>query len=93
MSRPSRLLGSPANANFPDLSLKPVYFHAYVYTVLEHGRKANLSVIKFTQERGAASTFTKIVETLESTFHKRNLLVLDPERKKGIEKSLKVTGL
>lgn len=76
-----------------DLSLKPVYFHAYLYSVLEHGRKANLSVIKFTQERGAASTFTKIVETLESHFRKRDLLVLDAARKKGIEKSLKEAGL
>jgi len=76
-----------------DLSLKPVYFHAYVYSVLEHGRKANLSVIKFTQERGAASTFTKIVETLETNFRKRELLVMDPVRKKGIEKSLKEAGL
>ncbi|KEF61281.1 CAMK/CAMKL/GIN4 protein kinase [Exophiala aquamarina CBS 119918] len=75
------------------LSLKPVYFHAYVYSVLEHGRKANLSVIKFTQERGAASTFTKIVETLETNFRKRDLLMIDPVRKRGIEKSLKEAGL
>ena len=61
--------------------------------MLEHGRKANLSVMKFTQERGAASTFTKIVDTLEVAFDKRNLLVLDPARSKGIEKSLKEAGL
>ncbi|KAK5064739.1 hypothetical protein LTR84_000573 [Exophiala bonariae] len=74
------------------LSLKPVHFHAYLYSVLEHGRKANLSVIKLTQEKGAASTFVNIHEVLENNFRNRSLLVLDRARKKGIERSLKEAG-
>ncbi|KAL2429846.1 Serine/threonine-protein kinase HSL1 [Exophiala dermatitidis] len=75
------------------LSLKPVHFHAYLYSVLEHGRKAHLSVMKFTQEKGAASSFYKVVETIEAVMKERGLLVLDAQRKRGIEHSLKVSGL
>jgi serine/threonine-protein kinase HSL1, negative regulator of Swe1 kinase len=76
-----------------DLHIKPVSFHAFVYCVLEHGRKANLSVMKFTQEKGAASSFDRVVETLESVLKEKGLIVLDPARKKGIEVSLKEAGL
>lgn len=76
-----------------DLQLKPVHFHAYLYSVLEHGRKANLSIMKFTQEKGAASSFYKVVDTLEAVLKERDLLVLDTRKKKGIEKGLKEAGL
>ncbi len=76
-----------------DLQLKPVHFHAYLYSVLEHGRKANLSILKFTQEKGAASSFYKVVDTLEAVLKERDLVVLDAQKKKGIEKSLKDAGL
>ncbi|KAK5278600.1 serine/threonine-protein kinase gin4 [Exophiala xenobiotica] len=75
------------------LQLKPVHFHAYLYSVLEHGRKANLSLLKFTQEKGAASSFYKVVDTLEAVLKERDLVVLDALKKKGIEKSLKDAGL
>jgi serine/threonine-protein kinase HSL1, negative regulator of Swe1 kinase len=70
-----------------------VHFHALLYCVLEHGHKANLSVMKFTQEKGAASSFYRVVETLESVLKERGLVVMDPTRKKGIERSLKDAGL
>jgi hypothetical protein len=76
-----------------DLALKPVHFHAYLYSVLEHGRKANLSIMKFTQERGAASSFYKVVDTLESVLKERDMLVLNAKRRKGIERSMKAAGL
>ncbi|KAK4945542.1 serine/threonine-protein kinase gin4 [Elasticomyces elasticus] len=76
-----------------DLQLKPVHFHAYLYSVLEHGRKANLSIMKFTQEKGAASSFYKVVDTLEALLKEKDLLVLDMRRRKGIEKGLKEAGL
>ncbi|KIX09476.1 uncharacterized protein Z518_00556 [Rhinocladiella mackenziei CBS 650.93] len=75
------------------LQLKPVHFHACLYSVLEHGRMANLSVMKFTQEKGAASSFYKVVDTLETVFKERSLLVDDVARKKRIERSLKDAGL
>lgn len=76
-----------------DLHIKPVNFHAFLYCVLEHGRKADLSVMKFTQEKGAASSFYRVVETLESVLKERGLVVMDPARQKGIERSLKEAGL
>ena len=76
-----------------DLKLKPVHFHALLYSVLEHGRKANLSIMKFTQEKGAASSFYKVVDTLESLLKERDMLVVDVHRKKGIERSMKEAGL
>ncbi|KAJ9603265.1 serine/threonine-protein kinase gin4 [Cladophialophora chaetospira] len=75
------------------LKLKPVHFHALLYSVLEHGRKANLSIMKFTQEKGAASSFYKVVDTLESLLKEKDMLVVDSRRKKGIERSMKEAGL
>ena len=76
-----------------DLHLKPVAFHAQLFTVLEHGRKCSLSIARFTQERGAASTFYKVVDTLESVLQERELTVEDRARKRGIEGSMKESGL
>ena len=76
-----------------DLHLKPVHFHAHLFTVLEHGRKCNLSVIRFTQERGAASSFYKVVDTLEAVLKERELTVEDPVKRRGIERSMKESEL
>ncbi|ERF74729.1 hypothetical protein EPUS_04898 [Endocarpon pusillum Z07020] len=75
------------------LHLKPVNFHAHLFTVLERGRRCNLSVIRFTQERGAASSFYKVVETLEAVLKERDFLVTELTRRKGIEKGMKESGL
>lgn len=50
-------------------------------------------MIRFTQERGAASSFYKVVETLEAVLKERGFLVTDSIRRKGIEKSMKESGL
>jgi serine/threonine-protein kinase HSL1, negative regulator of Swe1 kinase len=76
-----------------DLHLKPVAFHAHLFTVLEHGRKCSLSVVRFTQERGAASSFYKVVDTLEAVLKERELTVEDVATKRGIEQSMKDSGL
>lgn len=49
--------------------------------------------MRFTQERGAASSFYKVVETLEDVLRERDMLVTDLTRRKGIEKSMKESGL
>jgi serine/threonine-protein kinase HSL1, negative regulator of Swe1 kinase len=76
----------------PDLHMKPVHFQAILCTVLERGRRCNLSVIRFTQERGAASSFYKVAETLEAVLKERDFLVTDFARRKGIEKSMRDSG-
>jgi serine/threonine-protein kinase HSL1 (negative regulator of Swe1 kinase) len=79
--------------NQTDLHLKPVHFHAHLFTVLEHSRKCGLSIARFTQERGAASSFYKVVDTLEAILKERELTVEDAVRKQGIEGSMKESGL
>lgn len=79
-----------ANADF---HLKPVHFHAHLFTVLDHGRKCSLSIARFTQDKGAASSFYKVVETLEAVLKERDLTVEDAARKRGIERSMKESGL
>lgn len=56
--------------------------------MLEHGRQANLSVVRFKQERGAASTFHKVVDMLCVMLKKRDMLVDDPVRAKNMARVL-----
>lgn len=56
--------------------------------MLEHGRHANLSLIRFRQVRGAASSFHKVADTLEIVLRKRGLTVEDPARAKKMTKVL-----
>ncbi|KGO68115.1 hypothetical protein PITC_053730 [Penicillium italicum] len=70
--------GRVSEANF--LHLREVEFTAEFYTVLEHGHQANLSLVRFKQERGAASSFNKVVEAVQSTLMRRGMVVEDPTR-------------
>ncbi|USP81209.1 uncharacterized protein yc1106_08483 [Curvularia clavata] len=63
------------------LSIKPVFFVIELFTVLEHGCRANLCLARFTQTRGAASSFQKIFDTIEDVCRARGMLVEDEERK------------
>ncbi|KAJ5542640.1 hypothetical protein N7535_005063 [Penicillium sp. DV-2018c] len=78
--------GRVGEANF--LHLKEVEFTAEFYTVLEHGRQANLSLVRFKQERGAASSFSRVVETVQSTLARRGLVVEDASRAKKMARVL-----
>lgn len=71
-----------------DLKLKEVAFAAEVMTVIEHGKKQPLSIVRFTQERGAASSFEKVVETMRAIFEARNLVVSDKSKQKMMIKTL-----
>ncbi|KPM40422.1 hypothetical protein AK830_g6159 [Neonectria ditissima] len=64
------------------LELKEVSFAAEVMTVIEHGKKQQLSIIRFTQERGAASSFHRVVGTLKLVFETRGLVVMDRNKEK-----------
>jgi hypothetical protein len=57
-------------------------------TVIEHGKRSHLSIARFTQERGAASSFHKVVETLESVMRCRGWLVTDERKKRMMVKTL-----
>jgi hypothetical protein len=70
------------------LNLKEVAFAAEVMTAIEHGKKQPLSIIRFTQERGAASSFHKVVDTMRIVFTDRNLVVEDRSKQKMMIKTL-----
>ena len=64
-----------------DLKMKPVAFVIELYVVLEHGRRANLCLARFTQTHGAASSFRKVVDIVEDVCRSRSMLVEDEEKK------------
>ncbi|KAH0596785.1 hypothetical protein MHUMG1_05093 [Metarhizium humberi] len=64
------------------LNLREVEFAAEIMKVIEHGKKQPLCIVRFTQERGAASTLHRIVHTMKVMFESRHLLVTDKSKKK-----------
>ncbi|RDA85457.1 hypothetical protein CP532_1027 [Ophiocordyceps camponoti-leonardi (nom. inval.)] len=70
------------------LDLKEVEFAAEIMTVIEHGKKQPLSIVRFTQERGAASSFHRIVETIRVMFDSRGIIVTDKSKRKMMIKTL-----
>ncbi|KAK3905012.1 hypothetical protein C8A05DRAFT_13142 [Staphylotrichum tortipilum] len=57
-----------------------VSFAVEIMTVIEHGKRNQLSIARFTQEKGAASSFHKVVEAIDSAFSTRGLLVNDKRK-------------
>ncbi|KAJ5110165.1 hypothetical protein N7532_002810 [Penicillium argentinense] len=82
----STVHGRVGEVNF--LRLREVAFTAEFFTVLEHGQQANLSLVRFKQERGAASSFNKVVETVQSMLKSRDMVVEDPARAKKMARVL-----
>ncbi|KAI9804922.1 MAG: hypothetical protein M1833_006225 [Piccolia ochrophora] len=70
------------------LKIKPVSFAVELHTVVERGRRSHLSIAHFTQVKGAASSFYKVVNTLESVLDSRGILVRDERRRKGMRQVL-----
>lgn len=68
--------------------MKAVSFAAEVMTVIEHGKRNQLSIVRFTQEHGAASSFHSVVDTMNAVFDVRNLLVADKRKAKMMVKTL-----
>ena len=48
--------------------------------MLERGRKANLALARFTQEKGAKSSFERVVKTMEKVLGERGFLVENAEK-------------
>ncbi|KAG5918448.1 hypothetical protein E4U42_006846 [Claviceps africana] len=70
------------------LDLKEVEFAAEMMTVIEHGKKRPLTIVRFTQERGAASSLHRIVATMKIIFESRHILVTDKNKQKMMIKTL-----
>ncbi|KXJ94003.1 kinase-like domain-containing protein [Microdochium bolleyi] len=70
------------------LNIKEVSFAAEIMTVIEHGKRSQLCIVRLTQERGAASSFHRVVETMDTVFDSRKLLVAEQRRAKMMIKTL-----
>ncbi|KAI1329944.1 hypothetical protein F5Y16DRAFT_60460 [Xylariaceae sp. FL0255] len=70
------------------LGLKEVSFAVEVMTVIEHGKNTKLCIARFTQEKGAASSFNKVWETVRNVFSSRNILVAEKRKAKMMLKTL-----
>jgi len=71
------------------IGVKELTFAVEIMTVIEHGKRGRLAIARFTQERGAASTLNKLVDTLDTIFKARELLVTDKLKRAMIIKTLK----
>ncbi|RDW80079.1 hypothetical protein BP6252_04717 [Coleophoma cylindrospora] len=84
------IFGKVGPKNYFDM--KEVSFACKIMTVIEHGKRSHLSIAQFTQERGAASSFQKVVETLETVLQTRGLLVTDETKKRMMVKTLNMSS-
>ena len=56
--------------------------------MLSYGRKTNLAVARFTQEKGAKSSFERIVGVLEGRLREKSILVMEKKRWRDMEATL-----
>lgn len=82
----SRLIHNPSALN-----IKPVSLAIELFTILHHSRKANLSIARFTQEKGAKSSFERVVQALEKVLANRGFLV--EEKTKALDMMAVLGGL
>lgn len=68
----------------PELQMKPVTFTVELFAILQQGRRANMCAARFTQTRGAASSFRKVVDILEDVFLSRGILIEDEEHREAV---------
>lgn len=61
-----------AALRIPSLSIA-----AEFHTLLHRGRRANIAIARFTQEKGAKSSFERVFEALEQIMKARGLVVED----------------
>lgn len=73
-----------------DLKIKPFWFVVELFCVLENGRKRNLTIARFTQTKGAASSFRKVADIAEDVFRSKGMLVEDEAKEKEMIRILKV---
>ena len=72
-----------------DLKIRPVSLALEFFTVLDRGRRSNLSIARFTQEKGAKSSFERVLGTLEGVLAGRDVLVVDRRRRREMEGCLR----
>lgn len=75
----------------PAHNVKEVSFAIEIMMVIEHGKRnqrTHLSIARFTQEKGAASSFLKVVDAISVEFRNRGLLITDKTKMRMMIKTL-----
>jgi len=67
------------------LGIKPVAFRVELFVVLQNGRKVGLSLARWTQTRGAASSFCQVLEAVQRTMAARSVLIEDEAKCRELE--------
>lgn len=56
-----------------------------IYVILKEGRRAGLSVARFTQQKGAASSFRRVTDAVEGMLRGRGCMVERGEKWREME--------
>ncbi|KAL9089701.1 MAG: hypothetical protein Q9159_002429 [Coniocarpon cinnabarinum] len=70
------------------LRMKEVAFVVQLFVVLENGKRNRLSVARFIQRKGAASSFRMVVGRIEGVLQNKGLIVMDGVKKREMEEML-----
>lgn len=70
------------------MQVKELSFAAEVMTVIEHGTQHPLSIVRITQEKGAASSLERVADNIKSTLQEQDMLVTDKRKAKMMIKTL-----
>lgn len=68
--------------SFTALRIPSLSIAAEFHTLLHRGRRANIAIARFTQEKGAKSSFERVMEALEQVLKARGLVVEDKKKVK-----------
>lgn len=71
-----------------DLGIREVSFACEIITVIEHGKRNHLCILRLTQEKGSANSFHKVADTIKGVMRERHLLVPDKRKAKMMVKTL-----
>lgn len=71
-----------------DLRLREVSFSVEFIRAWEHGNPKPLCIVRFTQERGAASSLREVVRTIRGVFADRELILTNKQMAKRMIKTL-----
>ena len=67
------------------LGIKPVSFRVELFVVLRNGKKVGLSLARWTQTRGAASSFRRVLGIVEEVLAQRGDLIDDEAKCRELE--------
>ncbi|ERT00074.1 CAMK/CAMKL/GIN4 protein kinase [Sporothrix schenckii ATCC 58251] len=70
------------------LGIREVAFACEIITVIEHGKRNHLSILRLTQEKGSANSFHKVADTIKGVMRERHLVVPDKRKAKMMVKTL-----